>query len=541
MRNIVNKFHESSIKFNPRFASGFARQDVARGLRYVDDVMGCAQQSFPEGLLYESLEVCTPEKAFDVFTTLYKGDKKYIYDFARNDFYLAQLNFSYEQTPFSLYLYMPFTTDAGMIYIRDKPFYIKPVMADPLISVSGEGLFLPLNQTRMTTRARAHFVLKDERLLQVKVHETTIHHSLNTAQKVDNKEARMRITCNGHYLFVKDNGYKGSFLRFNATAQAGFEDTVNTTNYPKEDWVIYKSTIAQNPEPQLSEDGVFREHGVCLAIKRSDVTKEVESLVGAFFYVLDVLPEVEDIAYLDDYAWWAVKMGQIILGSSENHKILMRKMGFHYKTIDTYIDPMAINLMQDNHIYVSDIYGYLEWGISNFDSYRNRPEANQATMYGKYLLVNSYVFKPVREAIFNAIYELRQKKSEKPTFREIQMKLRSRLKPDLITKINSNCPNVTAVTSSTDSRLLKMGLEIVPQDNMRTEKTKQTPKMLRNVKWQWDPSYIDVGGFASMSKKEPVGKDYGNPAMNLGLDGRLQPQAEDSEIIDKVRRMTRID
>lgn len=540
MRRIVDKFHETSIRFNPRFAGGFAKHDIAKGVQYIDTVMACAQQSFPPKLLYENPEICSPEKAFDVFNIDYKGDKKYIYDFARNDFYLIQLNFNYDGARFPIYLYMPFTDDSGVIYIRDKPFYIKPVMADPLISVSGDGLFLPLNQTKMTTRTKSHFVIKANRLLQVKIHETTIHHTLRDVQSKDNKEARMRITCNAHYLFTKD-GYKGAFERFKAIVQAGFSDQINLRNYPEADWVIYSSAAKDTMEPQLTEDGVRKEHNVLLAVRKSDITKDVESMVGAFFYILDLLPDVEDIAYLDDHAWWVVKMGKIILGNDEDHRILMKKMGSHYKTIDTYIDPMAISLMRDNDIFITDVYGYLEWGISNFDIYRNRPESNQSTMYGKYLMVNRYVFKPIREAIFLAIYELRQKKADKLTLRDIQTKLRSRLKPDLIMRINSNCPNVGAVISSTDSRLLKMGLEIVPQDNMRIKKVNKTPKMLRNPKWRWDRSYIDVGGFNSMSKHEPVGKDIGNVDLNVGLDGKLGTQEEHEAILNSVTRNTCID
>lgn len=540
MRRIVNKFHETSVRFNPRFTSGFAKHDISKSVQYIDTVMACAQQSFPPKLQYENPEICSPEKAFDVFNTDYKGDKKYIYDFARNDFYLIQLNFNYDGARFPIYLYMPYTDDAGVIYIRDKPFYIKPVMADPLISVSGDGLFLPLNQTKMTTRTKSHFVYKGAKLLQVKVHETTIHHTLREVQSKDNKEARMRITCNAHYLFTKD-GYKGAFERFKAIVQAGYSNTINTQNYPSDDWVIYSSAAKDIDDVQLTDDGMRKEHNVLLAVRKSDVNKDVESMVGAFFYILDLLPDVEDIEYLDDRAWWIVKMGKIILGNDGDHRILMRKMGEHYKTIDTYIDPMAISLMRDNDIYISDVYGYLEWGISNFDSYRNRPEANQSTMYGKYLMVNRYVFKPIREAIFLAIYELRQKKVDKLTLRDIQTKLRSRLKPDLIMRINSNCPNVGAVISSTDSRLLKMGLEIVPQDNMRIKKVNKTPKMLRNPKWRWDRSFIDIGSFNSMSKNEPIGKDGGNPCINVGLDGKMHPQTQHEELLASVSYNTRID
>ena len=163
-------------------------------------------------------------------------------------------------------------------------------------------------------------------------------------------------------------------------------------------------------------------------------------------------------------------------------------------------------------------------------------------MYDKYLTVNRYVFKPIREAIFLAIYELRQKKDDsKLTLREVQSKLRSRLRPDLITKINSNCPNVSAVISSTDSKLLKMALEIVPQDNMRTSKVKKTSKMLRTPKWQFDRSYIDVGGFSSMSKHEPIGKDSGNPCMNIGMDGKLLPQKEFTDLLQSVTDNTKSD
>lgn len=541
MRRIVNNFHETSVRFNPRFAGGFAKHDIAKGLSYIDMVMSCAQSSFPEKLVYENPEVCTPEKAFEVFNTIYKGDKKYIFDFARNDFYLAQLNFNYDGVRFPIYLYMPFTDDSGMIYIRDKPFYIKPVMADPLISVGADGLFLPLNQTKMTTRARSHFVYKEGRLLQVKVHETTIHHTLRDVQAKDNKEAKMRITCNAHYLFCK-YGYRETFTHFNAVVHAGYADKINHNNFPKEDWVIYSSAAMDTNDPQLTDDGDRKENKVLLAVRRSDITTDVESVVGAFFYILDFLPDVEDIEYLEDYPWWVIKMGKIILGNDSDHRLLVRKMGEHYKTIDTYIDAMAVNLMADNDIYINDIYEYLEWGISNYDAYRNRPEANQSTMYGKYLMINRYVFKPIREAIFLAIYELRQKKDDsKITLREVQSKLRSRLRPDLITKINSNCPNVGAVISSTDSKLLKMALEIVPQDNMRTSKVKKTPKMLRNSKWQLDPSFIDAGGFSSMSKHEPVGKDTGNPCMNIGMDGKIHPQSEHEELLRDVAENIRSD
>lgn len=540
MRNIVNKVHEKTIRFNPRFAGGFAKHEVAKSVQYIDDIFRCANQSFPEGLLYENPEICTPEKTFNVFMDrAKKNDRKYVYDFARTDVFLAQFNLSYNGTPLApIYLYLPFTNDAGMMTIRDKAFYIKPVVADPLISVSGDGLFLPLNQTKMTTRARSHYVYRDDRLVQIKILDTTIHHTLRDVQRKDNKEAKQRITTNAHYLFCKE-GYKDTFLKyFNATVVAGYRDEITVQNYPKDEWVIYTS-MEDRKFLQLSEEPEWQDHKVALAVKRSDVDKSVESVVGAFFYILDLLPDVEDINFLDDTAWWTIKMGKIILGIEEDHRILMKKMGSHFKAIDSYIDPMAINLMRDNDIYITDMYDYLAWLINNYDDYMNRPNSAPSTMYGKYLMVNRYIFQGIREAIFKAVYELRQKKPEKLTAKIIHTVLSGKLKPDLITKINNNFPNVSAVISSSDSKLLKMGIEMVPQDNMRQSKQEKQPKMLQNPKWQFDPSYIDVGGFSSMSKHEPLGKDTGNPKMNVGINGQIHPQEELADALAEVERNTR--
>jgi len=539
MRNIVNKIHETTIRFNPRFAGGYAKLEIEKGVKYVDSILQCANQSFPEGLVYESPKICTAEQTFNVFMDrAKKNDRKFVYDHARTNVFLVQLNFSYKGTPLQLYQYLPFTNDAAMMIIRDKAFYIKPVVADPLISVSGDGLFLPLNQTKMTTRPRSHYVYKDDILTQIKILDTTIHHSLRDVQRKDNKEAKMRITTNAHYLFCKE-GYKETFLKyFNATVQAGYKDTINYKNYPKEDWIIY-SSMEDRRFLQLTGEPEWKPHNVLLAVKRKDVDKSVESIVGAFFYILDLLPDIEDINYLDDTAWWTVLMGKIILGIEEDHRTLMKKMGMHFRAIDTYIDPMAINLMRDNDIYITDMYDYLVWLVDNFDEYMNRPETAPSSMYGKYLMVNRYIFQGIREAIFRAVYELRQKKPEKLTAKIIYTVLSGKLKPDLITKINNNFPNVSAVISSSDSKLLKMGIEIVPQDNMRQAKQEKQPKMLQNPKWQFDPSFIDVGGFSSMSKNEPIGKDIGNPAMNVGINGQLHQQEELKEVLAEVERNTR--
>lgn len=535
MRNIVNKVHETTIRFNSRFADGYAKQEIANSVDYVSKIFRCANKAFPEGLRFEYAEVCSARKAHNVvMERIKKNDKKFSFDFAMTNIYLTQFNLSFKGTPLApIYMYMPYTNDAAMMDIRDKAFYIKPVAADPLISVTPDSIYLPLNQTKMTTRSRPHYVYKDELLTHIKIIDTTIHHSLSDVHRKDTKEARARITTNAHYLFC-EFGFRETFRDFGAVVEVGYKDTINTTKYPKEDWVIYRSTEDKNAVQLLDSIYVADDRSksyipnkVCLAVKRKDVNRSVESLVGAFFYVLDLIPLIDgedDISYLDDAAWWTVRIGKIILGVDNDHRIIMKKMLMHFRTMASYIDPMAVDLMRDNNIFVEDMHAYLAWLINNFDDKCNNPDFSPSTMYGKYLLVNRFIFSKVREAIFKGVYELRQKSPEKLNPRIIHTVLSSKLRPNLITRINNNFPNVSAVISASDSRLLKMGTEIVPQDNVRSGKPEKQPEMLQNPKWQLDPSYFDAGVGGAMSKHEPIGKDGGNPCIEVSFDGEIKPQ-----------------
>lgn len=540
MRHIVNTVHENTIRFNARFAGGYAKHDIANSLNYINNILKCAGQAFPEGLVYDGISVCTAEETYNVFLEkAQKNDRKYTYDHARTDVYLTRINLTFKGTALPpLYLNLPFTDQHGVHVIRDRAFHIKPVVADPLISINAGGLFLQLNQTKMTTYGRPHYIFKDDKIIRVKVISTTLHHSLRAVQNTEVKSSRSRITSNVHYLFAKE-GYKEAFSKyFNATVEAGFADKINRKNYPEDEWVIYSSH--NDPDlVQLTGHSERMPNKVLLAVKRKNVNKFVESAVGGFMFCLDVFPEVEDPDYLNDTAFWTIMLGTIIMDVGIDHRILMKKMGLHFNTLDHYIDHMAINLMKENDIYVDDIYDYLAWLVFNFDDYINAREGRGSSLYGKFFMVNRYIFINIRESIFNAIYELRQKDPSKLNPRVIHTVMSSRIKPDLITRINNNFDNVSAIISASDSRLLKTGMEVVPQDNFRKKKQSKNSDQLNNPNWKFDTSFIDAGSAFSMSKTEPIGRDGGNPNINLSENGQIRRQEKFKDVLEDVDEKTR--
>lgn len=534
MRLLVDKIHEKTVRFNPDFTNGYAKKDIDRGMQYVHNVFLCAQASFPQGLTYTGCRQCTPEETHKLYKQEYRNDKKYVHDFARNDFYLSELSFSYQGQAFYVHIFIPYVSDGGVIYIRGRPFHIMPVVADPLLSINGDELFLPLNQSPMSTRPRNHFVYKDDRLTPVKIFETTMHHNLREIQSKNNQLSRLRITCNALYILCQE-GITDLYRRFKAKMEYGTSAEMTRDKYPEDEWVLYSSVVDTRTEMQMTSDGSRRVYDLVIAVKKDDVSIAIDSITGAIFYTLDLLPEIDDLGDLEDVTWWRIKLGRIIMGFDDDDRILLKKLLNHLTTIETYIDPMAISLMADHDVYVDDIYGYLAWSIRHYDDYRNKVSGSPSSLYRKHLLVNRYIFKSVREMLFKAIYELRQKKSDNISLREIQSKFRSKIRPNLVMGMNSQCPNVSAITSSSDSMLLRVGSSIIPQDNMRKKKSKDTPAIIHKPAWELDVSFLDVGSAFSLSKSEPIGRTTGNPTMEISPRGEVMRRSDErmSALLDK--------
>lgn len=539
-RQYVNAVHETIPRFNHEVASGFARSRLEQADAYVDSVIRCAAAGYPEGLVYEGYSRVRPQDIFKYFSSdlkVKRGDKRYSWDFARNDMYLVRYHFSYKGERLKpMYLYLPFVNDCAMMYINGKAFYIKPVVADPVISVTGNEIFVPLNSTPCSFFRSYYMIIENGTLQHQAIYDGCFHHTLRTVQKQHNKLSQARITTNAHYLFVK-YGLAEAFEKYcNCTIVVGNKDTVNLQTHPSDEWNIYEST---GQIPTYYRNKAYRTHGVKIAVLKEDISKEAISMIASVFYVLDMFPdEVENPEYIKDWAWWALMMGKIIFGESEIPGNLVYKIKEHIAATDRYVDEMAMDNFRNEGILVDNMYDFLFYLIERFDTLITSKRVSPSSMAGKRLTVRRYVLSSIIVNMFDLAFSLADVKANKLDIKKINQLFTQYFQPRLITGINSGRPYVSAVTSPCDCRVLKITSEVLPQANARNKKAKLTAAALRNPRWFLDSSMVDIGGATMLSKGEPLGLDKINPFATVGPGGVLKHNPKFLEITDEIAKKT---
>lgn len=424
-----------------------------------------------------------------------------------------------------------------MMNINGKAFYIKPVVADPVISVTGNEIFVPLNSTPCSFFRSYYLTIENGELRNNAIYDGCFHHTLRSVQKQQNKLSKARITTNAHYLFAK-YGLLEAFQKYcNCDLVIGTNETITNNTHSPTEWMVFESTGRM---PDYYRNKMYRTHGVKIAVKLEDVTKEVCSMMTSVFYVLDMFPEdVGDVEYIKDWAWWALMMGKIIFGESEIPGNLVYKVKEHLAATDRYVDEMAIDNFRNEGILVDNMYDFLFYLIERFDTLITSKRASPSSMAGKRLTVRRYVLSSLIVNMFDLAFSLTDVKANKLDINKITQLFGKHFQPRLITGINSGRPFVSAVTSPCDCRVLKITSEVLPQASARPKKPKLTESALRNPRWFLDSSMIDIGGATMLSKGEPIGLDKINPFASVGPGGVLQHNPKFKDIIDEIDEKTK--
>lgn len=538
-QKLMDMIHDDVPQFNEKIAAGYAATQLGNVDLYIDRVIRCAQVRYPEGLKYEGYARVPPRQAFDILTGGKNNRNSVLWDISRSDFYLVKYQFSFKPAHGERvmlkprYLYLPFVNDSAMMYIGGSIFYIKPILADPIISTGMDFVFIPLNSTRITWFRRAYYCVINGLRKSSSIIYGLIHHSLKKEHKAGNKSALARITSNAHYLFTQSGVTKAFADYCNVKLIHGKED-INPLDYNPDSWTIFQST---GVKPDWCKNKDYKTHGIRFAMRNEDVNEHTISMIASIYYVLDTYPhEIMDDS-LDDPLWWQLMLGYFIFSDTDPKSHLLDRVKEHLVSVGGYIDEMAIELLESENIHVSNMYEFLYYLVCNFNELIVNQGANVGSLYNKRLTVTRYVLQEIVARIFKTFFSINQSKKKDLTVMQIERELMRAFNTREISNIKRNGKFVSSPSSPSDCRMFKITSEILPQSDASPGKKVMTPAVLKDEQLQLNISFAEVGSFAHLSKSEAIGRNRISFFANVRPDGLVVPDPSRAPLIAKTARM----
>lgn len=517
-------------KMNPVLAEGVAVRQIELAPQYIDRIWRCAAKLFPEGLEYLGFSYCNPREEFQEKTRKRSGRPPL--ELSRSDVFMVKYHFALNGKPLvDRPLYLPFTGDAGEIYLRGSRFTISPVLADRCLSVSKGTVFIPVTRDKLTFSQFGWQFNVNGKTKSCFVQKSQIHHH---RQDVQTKKLHGNIRAEStlaHYLFCR-SGLTGAFATyFGCEVIVGTEE-INEEKYPEDQWCICTST---GQKPLAVKSTYYEPTKLRLAIPKDQMNEAVESLVAGFFYLADIFPDRLTLEDIEEPELWCVLFGLITFGNASGEGKLYADFVNHLESLDQYIDEVAREELHDDGIMVDDIYQLFAYIIEHMPDIISRSDVGN--MEGKRLVTWKYVLYDIVKSIFYLSYKLRPK-NKKVSEKDIVAAFNRGLNPELVMKINSGHGEVTSITTPSDSMIFKHTSNAIPQDKATNNRagSGDHDRTFTNQALHLHSTYIAAGSILNLPKSDPTGTSRLNVYGEIGPAQDIRIRPEFKAILDDVQK-----
>lgn len=519
-------------------ANGIAVEHLKGAERYVDQVIRAASRGSPNGIKYLGMQRCTPREEFAVSTR--KRGVKRTCDTARSDLYLVKLFFEYKGKPLeSRYLYLPFVGDAGTITIGGSRFTITPILSDRVISVGVENIFIRLLRDRLTLERTQHHFMIDDRREAVLVAWSSIYHK-NAKQKSLRRTTKAECSLM-HYLFCK-YGFTDTFLKFGKCKPIVGLAEINKTVYPEDEWVICQSAPGK---PRNIIKGTYWEASqIRVAVRKSELTPMVRSMLGGFFYVVDHFPTRVQPQWVEQRRLWMVLMGHVIFSGNVNEGQLYSDVEDHMGSLDEYLDDIIIQKLAEIGTHVNDIYELFAVTIERFNELVRTAQDKVASMYDKELSILYYVLFEISSAAFKLFFKLkaaskkgRNGSGRELTDKEINNTINLTLRMGSVYGMIKGHGEVTTISVPGDNKATKITSMLVPQSGSNRISNRKDRSMPTDPSRRLHVSVAEIGGYSNLPKSEPSGRARLNPHVKVDSKGLVLRDPAWVPLLDEIQEM----
>lgn len=529
---ILEHVDNATTKFTPSIANGLAVEHLQYVEEYVDRVFWLTAAGFPPGLEYRGCRKCTPLEEYEEITK--KKGSRCVYDVARSDVYLMEYKFRYNGVDLpSRFMYLPFVTKAGTIYIGGSRFVISPILADQVISIQLSSIFVRLLKAKLTfNRVPQHYIANDSRE-GIQVAYSDIYNkkaSSNAPRPTVNAKCTLV-----HYLLCK-YGFSEMFRRFGGCDPVVGGDDINSDNYPDCEWVICRSTTIP---PRGFGKGFYEPCTVRIAIPRHLYTPTVKNLVAGFFYVVDHFPSRVKADYVNSTRLWMILLGHLIWSGNVSEGRLYGDVEAHIASLDEYIDALVSDRLKTIGYECPDIYELFYLIIDKFSEWLLSSDDRASTMYNKELSILPFICYEITSAINTLYFKLKAAQKKELTEKKIANTMSLILKKGLIFKITKEHGEVTTTSTSGDNMALKITNLLVPQGSSSRNSKKKDRAAITDPGKRLHASIAEVGQAFALPKSEPTGRSRVSLCVRLNETGLVMRDPRFVELLDQVQNKIR--
>lgn len=532
----------ASPKLNPLICEGIAYEHLKYGEDYIDKVMRSFAATAPKGLEYVDQRRCTPLEEYDQLT---KVSSRRTYDVARHDLYLMRYDFKYESKDITRYIFLPTAHRGGFIWLKGSRYGITPILADRVLSIDLDFVFIRLLMAKITVRREAKTYIANDEIEEVSVAWSKIHNSGPKDSKPSVRKPKHLLV---HYLFCK-YGFEETFRRFtreNAYQEGpvpivGDDSDITEENYPPSKWVICRSR--QKAPPAMAKFH-YEPSFIRLAFKKSEYTPKVKNFVAAFFYIVDLFPRRMQPKWVTDTNQWRVLLGNLIWPESQNYGRLLLDINEHLNSLDGYLDALNKAKLSLIDLTSQDIYELFGFAVNNINQWLLGPRDRINTMWNKELQVLYYVFMQITESICNLGFKLQSAQnktqdrkganSKALDLKKITSLMNTHLKKWAIFGMTWGHGEVSSQNSSSDNLALKITCQLVPQSKSTARAGRSNHNNANDPALLLHESIAEIGGYANLPKAEPTGRRRINQTVQVSPTGLVLRNPHYKELFTQV-------
>lgn len=507
-------------KFNDKICNGIAIESMKYVAEYMDNVWRNAIAPLESmGLKYIKGERVDPKEAFDFAPSRSTKGKRYL-EMEVTDMFLVRYQLTLHDEPLpDVMLYLPFAREgnAGMLRIKSSVFAISPVLADRAISVGTDQIFVNVGKDRFSFMRCLHYFNMNGQRQSEYVVWANIHHARRSSRSKGNSPYR-HIDMNANpmlYLMCKQ-GLVGALKKYGKCDAIIGTSNINTETYPDDVWTIFESSgTAPASYRGVRHKAAYQGPDLRIAVRTEDLTPRVISMIAGIYYNVDHFPDLVQVEECNNPDLWKLILGHITFYNDALVSKLLQDIETHINSLDTYIDAMVKQNLQNGGVDVNDIYDLFVYMIDNLPERISHGAGNINTLYGKHLLVLPYVLNSLIKAIFTFSFSLRPGAQREITYKEVETAMK-RLKPRVAREMNSGNATVASVSSAGDNKLFKITSVMVQQSNSTGGRRRHNNHI--DASKLLNASMAEAANWNLLPKSSPSGYERLNPYVHTSDD-----------------------